>query len=674
MNFLPIVNHSLKYNPSIDGLRGIAVLLVLLFHIYPNVFSFGFVGVDIFFVLSGYLITQIIYSNLENHQFSIIKFYRNRIRRIFPALIIVLITSIIIGYIFLYPIELASLGKHIKSSAFFYENFRLSREVGYWDEAAQLKPLLHFWSLAIEEQFYIFWPLVLLFLFRLKLNNIKYFAIVCISLFLFPFIFEVDKFYNIVSRAWELSFGGLAFIVSYKYKNIHTLIEKQKWIFYILFLLAIAFSYKNVSFSTFKTCLVVLSTCLLIISLSKPNDRYEIFSNKFLVFMGLISYPLYLWHYMLISYCHIIGIDVEKNGIYIILISIILSYMVYRFVEIYARAQKSYQFAFSALFLVISIGLLGNYMDKKEGFSDRNHLKKYVQNYEYFETQFKRTSATNENGLNLIPKIIGYHPHNDYIKSSSSDISKKFILIIGDSHAHTSYYGFNQIAQKHGYETILLANSSCPPYINGEMGKNMNELLLCQDKIKAIYELVNSNLNIEKIIFATRFGYMYDMGYGVVDGNNKPWHYHYRQFFENKENYHQKDLFFSVVENTFDFFSAKQNRQFYFLMENPELGFSPKNCLNRVFMKSKHHCTISIEAYQNRAGEYRKWIYDLSHKYPMITILDPKELFCDKQFCHAIKNGKLMYADDNHHSTDGSIEQAEYFEDIIMRPVDNETR
>lgn len=665
MNLLPIVNHSLKYNSSIDGLRGIAVLLVLLFHIYPNTFSFGYVGVDIFFVLSGYLITQIIYSNLENHQFSIIKFYRNRIRRIFPALIIVLFTSIIIGYVFLYPSELTSLGKHIKSSAFFYENFRLSREVGYWDEAAQFKPLLHFWSLAIEEQFYIFWPLILLFLFRLKLNNIKYFLIVCISLFLFPFIFEVDKFYNIISRAWELSFGGFAFLVSYKHKNICPIIEKYQYLFYLLFLCSIAFSYQNVSFSAVKTCLVVLSTCFLILTLSN-NNQYKIFSNKFLVFIGLISYPLYLWHYMIISYCHIVGIEVEKNGIYIILISIILSYIVYRFVEIYARAKSSYQFAFSLLAIVIGIGLLGMYMDKNNGFPNRNHLKKYVQNYEYFEKQFNRTPATNGNGLNLIKKVIGHQVPNDYIKASSDDLSKKFILVIGDSHAHTSYYGFNQIAQKYGYETILLANSSCPPYINGEMGKNMNELSKCQDKIKAIYELVNSRLNIEKVILATRFGYMYDMGYGSVDGNNQSWNYHYRHFFENKENYHQKEIFFNVVENTFQFFNVKQNIQFYFLIENPELGFSPKNCLNRVFMKSKHSCRIDITAYQNRSGEYRKWIYDLSSKYPTITILDPKELFCDKQYCYAIKNGKLMYADDNHHSTDGSQMQAEYFENKIF--------
>lgn len=118
-NFIPVVNHSLKYNPSIDGLRGIAISLVLIFHIWPEYFSFGYVGVDIFFVLSGYLITQIIYTKLESNSFSLKEFYRNRIRRIFPALIVVLVTTLLIGYLFMFPSELGQLGKHIKSSAFF---------------------------------------------------------------------------------------------------------------------------------------------------------------------------------------------------------------------------------------------------------------------------------------------------------------------------------------------------------------------------------------------------------------------------------------------------------------------------------------------------------------------------------------------------------------------------
>ena len=147
---IPLVNHSLAYNPSIDGLRGIAVLLVVIFHIWHGVFSFGYVGVDIFFVLSGFLITQIIYQKISRNAFSLKEFYRNRIRRIFPGVILTLLIAALLGYFFMFIGEYGSLGKHIKSSALFYENIRLMKEIGYWDENAVFKPLLHFWSLAIE--------------------------------------------------------------------------------------------------------------------------------------------------------------------------------------------------------------------------------------------------------------------------------------------------------------------------------------------------------------------------------------------------------------------------------------------------------------------------------------------------------------------------------------------
>ncbi len=160
--FFPKTGHSLHYNPYFDVLRGIAVTFVLLYHLYPETFRFGYLGVDIFFLLSGYLITRIIVTKLTAGTFSFLEFYRNRIRRIFPGMIIVLTAVLLTGYFFLFPAELKNLAKHIKASSFFYQNWQLIGEAGYWDKSAQLKPLLHFWSLSIEEQFYFFWPFLLI--------------------------------------------------------------------------------------------------------------------------------------------------------------------------------------------------------------------------------------------------------------------------------------------------------------------------------------------------------------------------------------------------------------------------------------------------------------------------------------------------------------------------------
>ncbi len=661
-NFIPVVNHSLKYNPSIDGLRGIAISLVLLFHIWPKYFSFGYVGVDIFFVLSGYLITQIIYTKLESNTFSLKEFYRNRIRRIFPALIVVLTTTVVIGYLFMFPSELEQLGKHIKSSAFFYENFRLIGEIGYWDESAILKPLLHFWSLAIEEQFYIFWPLILILLYKIRLNIVLTLFVLFLILFTIPLIIEIDKFYHTLSRAWELGFGGLIFIISYKYKNIFEVLNKYKYLVYIAFFISIAVSYNNSSFSTIKTFIIVFFSALLILSLSHDKSK-TIFSNNILVFIGLISFPLYLWHYVLISYTHIFGFEIDIIiGLSLIFLSILLSYFTYRYIEIYARAKSSYIFVLGLFLMVLILGFMGNYVSKKDGLPNRS----YLESNEKFEKQFIRTPAQNDLGVSLTTKVLGYKPTNDYIKSTSDDMTKKYILVIGDSHAHTSYHGFEIESKKYGFETILLANSSCPTYLGGAMGKNIDDLNQCKKKIDTIYELINSKLDIEKVILTTRMGYIYNMGFGVVDGGGKSWNYYYEDFFKNKNDYNQKENFFDVVEKTFLYFENNKKVKFYYLMENPELGFSPKNCLIRPFDLFPNNCRLTLDSYLNRAGEYRSFIYKLSQKYRNTNILDPKDMYCDDKYCYAIKENKMLYADDDHHSIDGSLRQARYFWNIVF--------
>lgn len=667
--FIPIVNHSLKYNSSIDGLRGIAISLVLLFHIWPKYFSFGYVGVDIFFVLSGYLITQIIYTKLESNSFSLKEFYRNRIRRIFPALIVVLTTTLLIGYLFMFPSEFEQLGQHIKSSALFYENFRLIKEVGYWDESASLKPLLHFWSLAIEEQFYIFWPLLLIFLYKIRVNIVISLSILFLIFFSLPLITEFDKFYHTLSRAWELAFGGLVFIVSYKYKNIFDILNKYKYLIYFVFFVSIAISYNNNSFSTYKTFLIVFFSGLLILSISYDKSRI-MFSNNTLVFIGLISFPLYLWHYVLISFTHIFGVKIDISiGLLLIFLSIFLSYFTYRYIEIYARAKSSYLFVFKLFIVVLLLGFVGDYISKKNGLPNRSHLE----SNESFEKQFIRTPAQNDLGISLLTKVLGYKPINDYIKSTSDNLLKRYVLVIGDSHAHTSYYGFSEEFKKYGYETILLANSSCPTYLDGPMGKNIIDLNQCKKKIDTIYELINSKLDIQKVILTTRMGYMYDIGFGIVDDGGKPWNYHYEEFFSNQDNYNQKEIFFDVVEKTFSYFDNNKKVKFYYLMENPELGFSPKTCIKRFFNLSSNNCKLSLDSYLKRSGEYRNFIYTLSLKYKNINVLDPKDMYCDDKYCYAIKDNKMLYADDDHHSLDGSLEQARYFtNDLTFNKMSND--
>jgi len=212
-----------KYRADIDGLRALAILLVIIYHAFPNVLSGGFIGVDVFFVISGYLISTIIYKHLEKGDFSFSNFYLRRIKRIFPALLAVLITCFAIGWFTLLADEYKQLGKHIAGGAGFMSNLILWNESGYFDAASHTKPLLHLWSLGVEEQFYFIWPVIIWAAWKFQLNLMA----VAISIALISFginIYQIHYLDNLATtfylphaRFWELMVGAI--LAQYALKN-----------------------------------------------------------------------------------------------------------------------------------------------------------------------------------------------------------------------------------------------------------------------------------------------------------------------------------------------------------------------------------------------------------------------------------------------------------------------
>jgi peptidoglycan/LPS O-acetylase OafA/YrhL len=214
---------------DIDGLRSIAVFSVILFHYFPHLISGGFVGVDIFFVISGYLISKIIFLDLENGTFSFIDFYKRRILRIFPALVLIIACNTVFAYFWYLPVEWISLGKHQAAGALFVSNFLLLSEVSYFDTVADLKPLLHLWSLSIEEQFYIAFPFLAVFLFKMKNYVLTVLALACILSFIYSIkILSIDPdlaFYSPLARCWELLLGVLISKLQINYQKKMDLIR-----------------------------------------------------------------------------------------------------------------------------------------------------------------------------------------------------------------------------------------------------------------------------------------------------------------------------------------------------------------------------------------------------------------------------------------------------------------
>src|ERR1700722_18124823 len=212
MDWPDLSQPSERYRPDIDGLRAIAVMLVVNFHAFPEAMPGGFIGVDIFFVISGFLITGIIARELDQQRFSLVGFYKRRIRRIFPALIVVLAATLVLGWLWMLPAAYAQLSADVFASGAFFSNIALLLQSGYFDIESGKKPLLHLWSLGIEEQFYLFWPLILMLAARLRLSMLAVAAVIGVASFALNVALigsdPVATFYLPFPRAWELLAGA----------------------------------------------------------------------------------------------------------------------------------------------------------------------------------------------------------------------------------------------------------------------------------------------------------------------------------------------------------------------------------------------------------------------------------------------------------------------------------
>ncbi len=328
-----------NYRPDIDGLRALAVGAVVLYHAFPDAVRGGFVGVDIFFVISGLLITSILVRDIEERRFSLSAFYGRRIRRIFPALAVCLAAVLAYGFICLMPSELAQLGKHVFFGASFLSNLVLWSESGYFDSAASLKPLLHLWSLGVEEQFYIFWPVLLWVAFKVKAARGRLLVVLFLGSFAVNIVLSVSSiagdFYLPISRFWELLAGaGLA-----SGRDVTFTPKVRSWISVAgltALLTSVTLFTPDMRFPGFPALLPVAGAMAIIWAGPDAVVNRTVFSNRAAVSIGLISYPIYIWHWPLISYAYIIRMGRAPTLLMaaaLVAASCLLAWATYRFVE-----------------------------------------------------------------------------------------------------------------------------------------------------------------------------------------------------------------------------------------------------------------------------------------------------------------------------------------------------
>jgi peptidoglycan/LPS O-acetylase OafA/YrhL len=470
----PAPSDHVKYRPDIDGLRAVAVLAVVGHHAFPVWVPGGFMGVDIFFVISGYLISTIIFGGLETGGFSYAEFYARRIRRIFPALIVVLTTCLSAGWFLLLADQYAELGKHAAAGASFVANLSLWQEIGYFDLSASSKLLLHLWSLAIEEQFYIIWPLLLGAIWRAGRPWLPH-VIVTVALASFAanvLTVSTDPtaaFYSPMSRMWELIVGGLlAYLMRYRPRHIGRGSDWAAVVGFAMIVGGLALLGKDSTFPGWWAVLPTAATFLLISAGPGAWVNRVILQNPTAVWIGLISYPLYLWHWPLLAYANILegGIDPPRSiRILLVVLSIVLAWATLRFVEHPVRRGQAVSPGKLVTFLaVLLIGGAGIYLS--EGIPSREAARDpkglYIQHY----------ATLNKRGLGSY-----YREECDFYDWQRN--SKKAViapscttpgstatwLLWGDSHAQALSHGLRSILPP-SVSLAQVATIGCPPRLS----------------------------------------------------------------------------------------------------------------------------------------------------------------------------------------------------------------
>lgn len=376
----------MNYRKDIDGLRAVSVLCVIFYHLGISIFSGGYVGVDVFFVISGYLITHIVYTEVKLKKFSFRKFYVRRISRLLPALIVVIFFTLIFGFIFYTNQEFDSLGKEVFFSAFGFVNILYAQGVDYFASNTEVKPLLHLWSLGVEEQFYLFWPLILIIIG--SFNKFLFFMVILV-LFVFSFVIssfaaiddKMAAYYLTQYRAFELMVGAILAIILQEKKNIQQLSSKYSEalsITGILLILVPVFTFNSSTiFPGYNALIPCLGAALLIFSL--PHSFINrILSHRVFVFIGLISYPLYLVHQPIISYVKFFNLDLNQvtSNLLIISLSIFLAWLIFRYIELpfrkNIRAGNNIRIKLSLVTsMLFLLGIVGVWIAKEGGLSWR---------------------------------------------------------------------------------------------------------------------------------------------------------------------------------------------------------------------------------------------------------------------------------------------------------------
>ena len=627
------------YRADIDGLRAIAVLSVLAFHAFPDLVPGGFTGVDIFFSISGFLITGIILQAIDADTFTFAQFYGRRIRRIFPALLAMFAVTIIAGRFVLLVREYQSLGLHVAAGSIFTSNFLLWSEAGYFDLAAHYKPLLHLWSLGVEEQFYLFWPLMLLIVpgrFGLRLIATVFLALA--SYYACRHIFVTDptaNFYSPLTRWWELMIGALLAqtirlpvtasidkipLLGILIRNVASTAGAAMIVF------GLAFIDQQQVFPGRLALLPAGGATLLIFG------RYSLF-NRFvlsappLVAIGTISYPLYLWHWPLLVFARLMsgGAPTVSEKLACLAIAFALAAATYVFIERPVR-RTGLRNVPRLVYIMAAFGLFG--------------LWTYLESGQVLGKRLDAVTAAFLTYPHAPDHDVGcdtrFPQFSTYDRCRLSKNSSPDIVLIGDS--HSAQY-FNALANAMPDASILNVDAqSCLPF-SAHVGEQ------CKRQIAETYSFIENTSSIRTVILA---GYWHHLIVGGFEheilggGVLRPFEQGPAELFSASA----RQLMGALL---------KANKQVIFVEDNPTLTFDPRSCIPRpisILQRLQTPCAIARSVYEADLKVYESTVENsIPAGVQTISIADR---LCDDRRCYAMKNGRPLYWDMHHLSGYGA--------------------
>ena len=657
----------IKYRPDIDGLRAISIISVLIYHgnfefFGYNVFKGGFLGVDIFFVISGYLISSIIFQEYHLYnKFNFKNFYNRRIRRIIPVLLFITLLTIPLSYYYLLPNKLIEFSNSIFFSTFFISNiYFIYDSLQYGGDQSILKPFLHTWSLSVEEQFYLIFPLMMIFILRFfnKFLLIILFAILILSLSFAEWGTvnnQLNNFYLLTSRIWEIFFGVIISLLHHK----NFMIIKNKY--FINFLTIVSLLIIFISLTIFGnelqhpslfTLLPVLATSLIIYFNTENTVVGKFLSLNFLVYIGLISYSLYLWHFPILSFMFLMGLDDNFFSFLGLFISFPFSILTYKFIETRFRDKKKINNKTCYLLIFISITSIILFVflsHKTEGFKNRSNI---LFKKDLSEKPWEILKNSNDEICHLKIK--------EFCKFISKD-STQNIFLLGDSHMITLGKSLYEYTNENNINLITMTNGGCyffPDFDYIDL-KTKEVAFGCNKQYQQLR--INHILENKNSII-------------IIGGN-------INRYLSNK-NLNGEPSEFIFANSNFTFLRSFQKNLAKILQNNkvilvypiPEIPFYP---LTEIYNRSgslnydnlrkyieNNNTTTNLKNYFSRSQKSFEFLDSFND--PNLYRVYPHKTLCDNLECFVSNKDELFYFDSEHLSVSG----ASKLTDLIIKKIE----